>query len=112
MKRDEETCLLLKSESASIDSPKDEYTPLQFENSLGKIQATNVKAPRKLIDVGVLNYDLEQASSAQKDSRNYKKTLLELERLYNILIDVEDCEKKLAALPTGTVKKTFDGGVV
>lgn len=28
--------------------------------------------------------------------------MLCLERLYNILIDVEDCEKKLAALPTGT----------
>ena len=27
--------------------------------------------------------------------------MLELEKLYNILIDVEDCEKKLAVLPTG-----------
>ena len=37
-----------------------------------------------------------------QDSRNFKKTLLELEKLYNTLIDVEDCEKKLAVLPTGT----------
>ena len=37
-----------------------------------------------------------------QDSRNFKKTLLQLERLYYILIDVEDCEKKLAVLPTGT----------
>ena len=36
-----------------------------------------------------------------QDSRNFKKTLLGLERLYNIIIDVEDCEKKLAVLPTG-----------
>ena len=36
-----------------------------------------------------------------QDSRNFKKTLLQLERLYYILIDVEDCEKKLAVLPTG-----------
>ena len=41
-----------------------------------------------------------------QDSRNFKKTLLELERMYNILIDVEDCEKKLAALPTGTSLRT------
>ena len=32
--------------------------------------------------------------------------MLELERMYNILIDVEDCEKKLAALPTGTSLRT------
>lgn len=102
-RRDEETLLLLKSESMSMDSPKDEYTPLQYENSLGKLQAVTVKAPRKIIDVmGVLNQDAEQLSTAQKDSRNFKKTLLELEKLYNILIDVEDCEKKLAVLPTGT----------
>ena len=28
--------------------------------------------------------------------------MLELERLYNLLIAVEDCEKKLLALPTNT----------
>jgi len=101
-RRDEETLLLLKSESMSMDSPRDQYTPLQYENSLGKLQAVTVKAPRKIIDVmGVLNQDAEQLSTAQKDSRNFKKTLLQLERLYKILIDVEDCEKKLALLPTG-----------
>merc|ERR1719362_1799422 len=101
--RDEETLLLLKSESMSMDSPRDEYTPLQYENSLGKLQAVTVKAPRKIIDMSsnVLNQDAEQLSTAQKDSRNFKKTLLQLERLYYILIDVEDCEKKLAVLPTG-----------
>ena len=65
--RDEETLLLLKSESMSMDSPRDEYTPLQYENSLGKLQAVTVKAPRKIIDVmGVLNQDAEQLSNAQK----------------------------------------------
>merc|ERR1712004_643223 len=102
-KRDDETVLLLKSESMSMDSPKDEYTPQQYENSLGKLQAVTVKAPRKIIDVmGVLNQDAEQLSNAQKDSRNFEETLLELEKLYNTLIDVEDCEKKLAVLPAGT----------
>ena len=66
-KRDDETVLLLKSESMSMDSPKDEYTPQQYENSLGKLQAVTVKAPRKIIDVmGVLNQDAEQLSTAQK----------------------------------------------
>lgn len=102
---DDETQLLLKSESAAaVGSPRDEYMPKQFSNSLGKLQAVTVKAPRKIIDLGVINSEAEVCSSSaqQKDSRNYKKTLMELERLYSILIDVEDCEKKVAALPTGT----------
>ena len=38
--------------------------------------------------------------------RNYKQILLELERLYDLVIDVEDCEKKLMALPTNTAMRT------
>ena len=30
------------------------YTPTQFENSLGKLQVVTVKAPRQIIDVGVV----------------------------------------------------------
>ena len=30
----------------------DSYTPKQFTNSLGCLQAVTVKAPRKIIDVG------------------------------------------------------------
>ena len=67
LRRDDETQLLLKSESASLDSPRDKYRPQQYENSLGKLQAVTVKAPRKIIDVmGVLNQDAEQLSAAQK----------------------------------------------
>ena len=70
LRRDDETQLLLKSESASLDSPRDSYTPQQYENSLGKLQAVTVKAPRKIIDVmGVLNQDAEQLSAAQKVKR-------------------------------------------
>ena len=39
-------------------------------NSLGKLQAVTVKAPRKIIDVGVVNVEAaDQSSQAQKDSR-------------------------------------------
>ena len=30
------------------------YIPTQFENSLGKLQVVTVKAPRQIIDVGVV----------------------------------------------------------
>lgn len=55
------------------DSPRTPYMPLQFSNSLGKLQAATVKAPRKIIDVGILNSDSGEAA-AQKESR-YLKSL-------------------------------------
>ena len=55
---------------------------------------------RRKISIDISNYD-PWLSIYLQDSRNFKKTLLGLERLYNIIIDVEDCEKKLAVLPTG-----------
>lgn len=33
------------------------YTPLQFENSLGKLQCGSVMAPRKIIDMDVVSCD-------------------------------------------------------
>lgn len=69
LKRDEEgPQLLLKAEST--DSAKDEYIPVQFDNSLGKLQAHTVKAPRKNIDVDVVNTEVvEGTSTSQKDAR-------------------------------------------
>merc|ERR1719295_1663191 len=124
LKRDEEGAqLLLPSETSGTESGKEaEFKPQQFANSLGKLQAVSVKAPRKIIDVDVMIQDNEggggpggssaqgpaSAPSApvQKDTRNYKQILLELERLYDLVIDVEDCEKKLMALPTNTAMRT------
>ena len=63
-KREEEGAQLL----IQPDSPRNPYTPLQFSNSLGKLQAATVKAPRKIIDVGILNTDTSENVS-QKDSR-------------------------------------------
>jgi len=104
MKRDEEGPNLLMKLQSSKDNC--EYKPHQFDNSLGKLQAVTVKAPRKIIDVGVVNAEAgDQSSQAQKDSRNYKNTLMEIERMYSALIAVEDCEKKIAALPTNTAMR-------
>jgi len=110
VKRSEEGAqLLLPAESTNaISNAGDGYTPKQFTNSLGCLQAVTVKAPRKIIDVKV-KLDKQDStttsisnSNTQKDTKNFKQTLIELERLYSLLIEVEDCEKKLTALPTGT----------
>jgi hypothetical protein len=103
-KRDEEGPQLLLKSGEGKEGKEEEYKPTQFTNALGKLQAVTVKAPRKIIDVGVVSIEVgDQANQAQKDSRNYKNTLMEIERMYTALIAVEDCEKKISALPTGTV---------
>jgi len=106
----ERTGQMLLSENPEHES---NYRPMQFENSLGKLQAVSVKAPRQIIDLPVVKQELldsEPLDSGAKGSPNpsknkrgddYKSTLLQLERVYTILLDVESTKLKLSAIPTG-----------
>jgi len=100
------------------------YTPAQFENSLGKLQCVTVKAPRQIIDVGVMrchdnNTSFRSTDSPvgeqspapgalvltsvtdKKQSGEYKLLLMKIEVLYTALLDLEADNLKLNALPTG-----------
>ena len=44
------------------------YTPAQFENSLGKLQCVTVKAPRQIIDVGVMRHNNESPNMSSEAS--------------------------------------------
>ncbi|XP_019759259.1 protein PAT1 homolog 1 [Dendroctonus ponderosae] len=67
------------------------YTVLQFENSLGKLQCGSVTAPRKIIDMEVMQSDKEQdIPPPSKDSKKTKQYLLEIEALYSLLLKAED----------------------
>jgi hypothetical protein len=59
-------------------------TPMQFENSLGKLQYSSVTAPRKIIDMDVVpNSDPNQTPSVQqKDTKKTRQLLLEIERVF------------------------------
>lgn len=73
------------------------YTPLQFENSLGKLQFASVTAPRKIIDMDIINLEKDSDSpQATRDSRKTKQLLIELEALYNLLLRAEDLKNPLA----------------
>ena len=70
LRRDEEGAqLLLPAETSGTDGKEVVFKPQQFANSLGKLQAVSVKAPRKIIDVDVMIQEPEGGSNAQKDSR-------------------------------------------
>lgn len=72
------------------------YTPLQFENSLGKLQCGSVTAPRKIIDMDIVTPEKDQdLPQPTKDSRKTKQLLLELEALYSLLLKAEDIKNPM-----------------
>lgn len=81
------------------------YTPLQFENSLGKLQFASVTAPRKIIDMDIIHLDKDSDSpQATRDSRKTKQLLLELEALYSIMLKAEDLKNPMAISNTEKLK--------
>ncbi|XP_014228335.1 protein PAT1 homolog 1 [Trichogramma pretiosum] len=79
---------------------KNPNTPMQFENSLGKLQYSSVTAPRKIIDMDVVpNSDPQSALSIQqKDTKKTRQLLLEIERLYMMVLKLEDKSNPLAII--------------
>ncbi|XP_059481081.1 protein PAT1 homolog 1 [Neocloeon triangulifer] len=71
------------------------YTPAQFEGSLGKLQVVSVTAPRKIIDMEIMNAEGQDAQTPARDTRKVKQALLELERLYILVLQLEDLEHPL-----------------
>ncbi|KAJ8981860.1 hypothetical protein NQ317_008207 [Molorchus minor] len=72
------------------------YTPLQFENSLGKLQCGSVTAPRKIIDMDIVTPDKDTDSpQVARDTRRTKQVLLKLEALYALLLKAEDIRNPL-----------------
>lgn len=90
------------------------YVPLQFENSLGKIQVSNIQCPRKLLDLMSVSEKRTQSTDqtstpahdsepvkplARKELTKFRKLLLDIERLYLILLKIDYEDKRMAALP-------------
>lgn len=85
------------SDNQNILTPR-VYTPLQFENSLGKLQCGSVTAPRKIIDMDIVtpDKDSDNASAIPRDTRKSKQILLELETLYTVFLKAIDLKHPLA----------------
>uniref|UniRef100_A0A6P7FZE1 Protein PAT1 homolog 1 n=1 Tax=Diabrotica virgifera virgifera TaxID=50390 RepID=A0A6P7FZE1_DIAVI len=84
-----------RQENANTLTPR-VYTPLQFENSLGKLQCGSVTAPRKIIDMDIVTPDKDSdGPQVSRDTRKTKQLLLELEALYALLLKAEDINNPL-----------------
>uniref|UniRef100_A0A8D8YGD2 Protein PAT1 homolog 1 n=1 Tax=Cacopsylla melanoneura TaxID=428564 RepID=A0A8D8YGD2_9HEMI len=84
------------------ESPKMSYVPLQFENSLGKVQVGSVQAPRKVIDRELVSNGTVSPDRGlkAKPRKKLKHILLELEYLYASLQRMDSLSSVSSATET------------
>nr|KAG5694082.1 hypothetical protein BaRGS_033701 [Batillaria attramentaria] len=77
------------------------YTPAQFEGSLGRLTTASVHNPRHIIDVtrGASPTEESTKKNVSKELRRFRQLLMDIEKGYVLLLDVDDIEKKVFALP-------------
>lgn len=84
------------------------YTPLQFENSLGKLQCGSVTAPRKIIDMEIVgigeNGGQNSATDALSTQKKSRQILMHIEQLYKIVLKLEDLQHPMAISATIILK--------
>ncbi len=91
---------LIMPERAKTESRT--YAPTQFANSLGKLQVVTYTAPRRIIDVSISQSSPDSGQDPQvavKDMRKFKQILLDIEKMYVWLLDLEDAEMRIESLP-------------
>ncbi|XP_042903343.1 protein PAT1 homolog 1 isoform X2 [Parasteatoda tepidariorum] len=77
------------------------YVPTQFEGSLGKLQAVSVNFPRKVLDITVTrNLEDEEGRVVTNQSLlKYRRLLIDIEKMYTNLLEIEDEERRILAKP-------------
>eukprot|EP00123_Amoebidium_parasiticum_P018441 comp24208_c0_seq1/m.44472 comp24208_c0_seq1/g.44472 ORF comp24208_c0_seq1/g.44472 comp24208_c0_seq1/m.44472 type:complete len:525 (-) comp24208_c0_seq1:476-2050(-) len=69
------------------------YEPIVFENTLGKLPAGSIHAPKPLIDVAVTRQESTGPTSARR------KLLMSMETAYKQLLAIEDLDNEIAVMP-------------
>lgn len=105
--------LLPERPKIAIEPHISSYTPIQFEGSLGKIQVSNVNCPRKLLDCSVNKtsnnaIESEVRVASKSEVSKFRKLLLEIEKLYLVLLNIDDEDKRIGALPEEARKSHFE----
>merc|ERR1719239_1328676 len=87
------------------------YVLAQFEGSLGRLTAASVHNPRQIIDVCRNNSPTGEESgqkSVSKELRRYRQLLMDIEKGFNNILDIDDIEKKILALPDENRQPLFE----
>nr|XP_045587866.1 protein PAT1 homolog 1-like isoform X2 [Procambarus clarkii] len=110
-KREEEVIEIDGLQLLLPDRGKDggrEYEPPRLENSLGKLQVVSVNAPRKIIDLQVVHLDPSHpTTSLQREMRKHRHLLLYVEKLFNVMMELDDLERKIRHLPDCPTRDLF-----
>ena len=99
---------ILGQQTISKHDPKN-YRPLIFENSLGKVTMSNFHHPRALIDINQRsadsvnsslnqtadNLETEEYEDKQKETKNIDHILLEIERMYSLLLSIDEIDHNI-----------------
>ncbi len=91
---------------------------MTFENSLGKVTVSNFNHPRALIDINQKPHEQQNSCTSvlishingldddddekQKDAKNINTILLEIEKMYQVYLLIDDIEHKILKEPEET----------
>nr|XP_053631381.1 protein PAT1 homolog 1-like [Cherax quadricarinatus] len=110
-KREEEVIEIDGLQLLLSDRGKDggrEYEPPRLENSLGKLQVVSVNAPRRIIDLQVVHLDPSHPTTPlQREMRKHRHLLLYIEKLFNVMMELDDLERKIRHLPDCPTRDLF-----
>ncbi|KAL5010307.1 hypothetical protein ScPMuIL_012612 [Solemya velum] len=92
------------------------YMPAQFEGSLGRLTSSSVHNPRPVINLLKKSMSVgheeeeeeEKKRHVTKELRKSKQLLMDIENGYNLLLDADDIEKKILALPDDSRRPLID----
>lgn len=75
-----------------VRSESKNYTPIQFERSLGKLQVVSVNYPRKILDMGVqrLSEEEDRKVPPDRDLLWFRQLMLDIEKMYTLVLEHED----------------------
>lgn len=94
--RKEPTTKLITPQVAKLEQT---YRPVQFAGSLGKLTVSSVNNPRKMIDAVVTTRTDDEEKREKQVWNKRRQILYTVEKLYSLLLEVQDFEKKFLQTP-------------
>ncbi|XP_023657299.1 protein PAT1 homolog 1 [Paramormyrops kingsleyae] len=92
----EHTTKLITPQVAKLEHT---YRPVQFAGSLGKLTVSSVNNPRKMIDAVVTTRSDDEEKREKQVWNKRRQILYTVEKMYSLLLEVQDFEKKFIQTP-------------
>ncbi|XP_015774966.1 PREDICTED: protein PAT1 homolog 1-like isoform X1 [Acropora digitifera] len=84
-----------------FEREKRNYTPVDFQGSLGKVSSASVQHPRQMVDLTIVRnakapeQDKQGVTTPLKDTKKRSQVLITIEKGYDFLLNIESIDKKL-----------------